>query len=117
MILFCNCLGRSRFGPKRPILRHTSPIFSSDATHRTQKMARRALTCLLSGLKTADMNCYLIFLFRLWQLFFVTRVLARVSVQLGKSRSDFLNFAEGSHFDDSHSVLRIKNSVELIVTN
>jgi hypothetical protein len=53
-----NCLGRSRFGPKRPILRHTSPIFSSDAPHRTQKLARLALNCLFFSPKTADLNSY-----------------------------------------------------------
>jgi hypothetical protein len=59
--VFCNCFGRSRFGPKRPILRHTSPIFSSDAPHHTQKLARLTLNCLLLGLKTADLNSYSIF--------------------------------------------------------
>jgi hypothetical protein len=35
--LKCNWLGRSRFGQKRSILGHSSPFFSSDALHRTQK--------------------------------------------------------------------------------
>jgi hypothetical protein len=41
-----------------PILRHTSPIFSSDAPHRTQKLARLAQNYLLFSLKTADLNSY-----------------------------------------------------------
>jgi uncharacterized protein YfaT (DUF1175 family) len=53
-----NCLGSSRFGPKRPLDRHTSPIFSSDTLHRTRKLARLALNCLVFGLKTADLNSY-----------------------------------------------------------
>jgi hypothetical protein len=53
-----NCLGRSLFGPKRSISRQTSPIFSSDAPHRTQKLARLILNCLLFGLKTASLNSY-----------------------------------------------------------
>jgi hypothetical protein len=39
-------------------LRHTSPIFSSDALHRTQKLAHVALNYLLFGLKTPDLNSY-----------------------------------------------------------
>jgi hypothetical protein len=39
-------------------LRHTSPFFSSDAPHRTKKLARLALNCLLFSLKIADLNSY-----------------------------------------------------------
>jgi hypothetical protein len=58
-LILSNCLGRSCFDPKRPILHHTSPIFSSDAPHRTQKLANLTLNCLLFGLKTADLNSYI----------------------------------------------------------
>jgi hypothetical protein len=38
--------GCSKFDQKRPLFAHAQPFFSSDAQHRTQKVARLAKNCL-----------------------------------------------------------------------